>query len=174
MCKAIIELLQTELEKTGETWITLSRLSGLFWKKYKRDLTIKDFEKNNNFRMYHVNYDTYIALAISYFPTRKYQSEQNQEYKSKQYLNVNPESTTTQKNDQTVKEIKSLEDLETALSMIMQESDIKSVKFSSINISVLSSRFYKIYRQPIRSVIKTIAPDFTLKELIEIISLANF
>jgi hypothetical protein len=71
---------------------------------------------------------------------------------------------------QVCKEIQSVEELITAISEIMQERIIKSIS-GSIDISDLSSQFYKIYRQPIRSVIKKFLPDLTLRQLIEIIYL---
>lgn len=168
-----------ESNRNGNPWITVSKLSELFYGKYKVSLEemVKIQGYNNSLRSLFISsrrfsiYGTpipqefYVALfqaAVS----GSYHSQAGVE--SSEKLSARPAQRISEYRPILVPEIKSVNDLEIALIEIIKSLMVNHPK-QCVTIAVLSRKFRDYYGQPIRPVMRDVCPDMKLIDLLQTI-----
>jgi hypothetical protein len=187
-----------ELERSGNSWISVNRLTKLFHNKHgislEEEIKIQGcsnglrslLKSSGRFSIYGsaIPQQFYVALLQRIVPS--YQQPPTATcYKSKRLLKVNgllervkaesaEENSRCQaplKSEHCLSmptEIKSVNDLEVALTEIIKHLSGNNPN-SSVTIAVLSKNFYYYYKQPIKVVVQSTCPSAKLIELLQTI-----
>ena len=215
-------LISLESSRNGNPWITVTKLSELFWEKYRVSLeevaklqgysdSLRSlFTSSRRFSIYgtQMPQEFYVALlqvvvpvynqaqtsSIKYRIKRHWKVDGNllrmlrnegaEEIPSRQAQRISEYYTELQSNvverkdkenegDKLyqpilVPEIKSIDDFEFALMEIIKSLTADRPK-QFVTIAILSKKFCDYYRQPIRSVRRSVCPDIKLIDLLQTI-----
>jgi hypothetical protein len=168
-----------ESNRNGNPWITVSKLSELFYGKYKVSLEemVKVQGHNDSLRSLFISsrrfsiYGTpipqefYVALFQAAVPGSYHsqaRAEGSEELPSRQAQRI------LEYRPILVPEIKSVNDLEIALMEIIKSLMVNHPK-QFVTIAVLSRKFRDYYGQPIRPVMRGVCPDMKLIDLLQTI-----
>ncbi|XHX76969.1 MAG: hypothetical protein RBJ76_21400 [Stenomitos frigidus ULC029] len=191
-----------ELEKSGNSWISVTRLTKLFHNKYgislEEEIKIQGcsdglrslLKSSGRFSIYGrpIPQQFYVALLQRIVPSFQ-QPPTTVCYKSKRLLKVDgllergkAESAEESSRCQAPlksefcssmpTEIKSVNDLKVALTEIIKHLSKNNPK-KFVLITVLSRNFYDYYRQPIKPVVQSMCPGIKLIELLQTIPSLN-
>ena len=171
------EVIITEQQKNGKTWLKLSQISQLCKTKYGLDITKDFFIQNTDFRVYRTPnpLDIYIALAenldsfhqsgIKISTPELTRSEPISPRKSIAKPELQQQAITL-KSSKEVSSINSCEALERALFYILRDLSAIS-KNEFVEISVLTKNFYKVYGQPIKPLINALVPGLKFVDFLQ-------
>lgn len=171
------EVILTEQQKNGKTWLKLSHIAQLCKTKYGLDIT-KDFViQNTDFRVYRTPnpLDIYIALAEN-LDTFHHSVIENLTAEPSRSEPISPmqsiakpelqQQAITLKSSKKVATLDSCEALEQALFDILR--DLGAISTSEfVEISVLTKNFYKVYRQPIKPLLNALVPGFKFVDFLQ-------
>jgi len=171
------EVIKTEQEKSGNTWLKLSKIAQVCNTKYGVVVTRELFINNPAFRVYRTPNlsEMYITLAETMdtldLPTNKLPNLRRLESKS---TSSKPAIAKPKRQQQTispkpfkqVSSINSCEDLEQSLLDILRDLEA-TLPHHSVEISTLAHHFYEVYRQPIKPVLNALIPGLKLVEFLQ-------
>ncbi|GEM_PF-2229360 len=170
--KIIQSIIREELEGTSENWVRFSRLALIL----RRDgIKIKAgyFDNNPDFRIYRTeNINVFYVTLPERFPfyqnPKKHPPIKKRTSRSKKVISKSLHKPSVE--DATSIDINSPDCFEQALRKILI-SLTRNQPNHFIQVEVLSNKFYQVYHQPIRQVIKKHYPNKKLKNVLETSSL---
>lgn len=167
------QIVGAESARTGNRWLALSKLNSLFVELYgisASEMARQESLSSNFYNLLSTSgrfsiYRTpdpdqlYVALLIpnQLTPTHKRKPRLKQRHIPENRRKNKPES---------IPEINSLDELETALVEIIQSLTIKSDS-EYVPLTTIGHTFFQLYQQPIRTIQGKLAPDMTLIELLQ-------